>query len=71
MILAIVVDTEGNDGTCYELESGPLVELPGNHSSCLRVSGKVGDFPFSGHMLASMLGIDTTTGAIDTTSRPV
>lgn len=58
MILAIVVDTEGNSGTAYELDSADPTEGT-EQPARLVVRERVGEFPFSGQMLATMMGIST------------
>lgn len=62
MILAIVIDTDGDEGACYELDSctpQPVESPTGDPvpGEWFGVSEKVGDFPLSGHMVAAMIGL--------------
>ena len=55
MILAIVVDTEGNEGIAYELSRAEPRQMPARNAVGLEVVAELGAFPFSGAMLSAML----------------
>lgn len=57
----MVVDTEENEATVYELD--PQENLPCGPGG-LTVVEKVGTAPFSGQMLAAVIGLPAAPGAL-------
>lgn len=61
MKLAIILDTDGTDGTVYELESAETIEEEDDPSAGPRrllIKEAVGTFPIPGAILAAMIGLD-------------